>query len=126
MGGRDGIHNTVAKTKLRKKLRNSATAVEAILWTHLKGRQLLGKKFRRQAGISRYIVDFYCPECRLVVELDGDGHYSPTIDEYEEERTKYLESQGLKVIRFENLEIYDNIEGVLEEIQGNLVRARGS
>jgi len=93
------------------------TAAEAVLWQNLKGRQLLGKKFRRQIGIGRYIVDFYCPEAGLVIELDGDRHFSITIDEYEARRTKYLEEEGLRIIRFENKELYDNLEGVLETIK---------
>ena len=93
------------------------TAAECVLWQSLKGRQLLGKKFRRQISIGRYIVDFYCPEARLVIELDGESHFSITMDEYEAARTKYLEQEGLKVIRFENKELYDHFEGMLETIK---------
>ena len=88
-----------------KKLRNSMTAAECVLWECLKNRQLAGKKFRRQASIGRYIVDFYRPEARLVIELDGASHFSITRDDYESERTMYLEQEGLKIIRFENKEI---------------------
>jgi very-short-patch-repair endonuclease len=114
---RSGTYHTRSNKKFRKLLRNSLTAAEAVLWNSLKGRQLVGKKFRRQASIGRYIVDFYCPECRLVIELDGARHFSITIDEYEAERTRYLEAEGLKVIRFENRELYENLEGVLETIK---------
>jgi very-short-patch-repair endonuclease len=114
---RSGTYNTRSKKTFRKELRNSLTAAEAVLWQNLKGRQLLGKKFRRQIGIGRYIVDFYCPEAGLVIELDGDRHFSITIDEYEARRTKYLEEEGLRIIRFENKELYDNLEGVLETIK---------
>ena len=93
------------------------TAAEAVLWQNLKGLQLLGKKFKRQISIGHYIVDFYCPEARLVIELDGDSHFSITIDEYEAQRTKYLEEEGVKIIRFENKDLYDNLEGVLEAIK---------
>ena len=93
------------------------TAAECVLWQSIKGRQLLGKKFRRQISVGPYIVDFYCPEARLVIELDGESHFAITRDEYEAERTKYLEQEGLKVIRFENKELYDHIEGVLETIK---------
>ena len=93
------------------------TAAECVLWQSLKGRQLVGKKFRRQMSIGRYIVDFYCPEARLVIELDGESHFSITMEEYEVERTRYLELEGLKVIRFENKELYDNLGGVLETIK---------
>ena len=114
------VYNLPAKKQFRKTLRNSLTPAEAVLWKSLQRRQLLGKKFRRQAGIGRYIVDFYCAESAIVIELDGAAHFSVSIDEYESERTHYLEQQGLKVIRFENKEIYDNLEGVLETIKANL------
>jgi very-short-patch-repair endonuclease len=115
-----GIRNIRSKETFRKKLRKSATAAEAVLWKHLQRRQILGKKFRRQHSIGRYIVDFYCPESRLIIELDGAAHYSITIDEYEAKRTKYLEGLGLKIIRFENRELQENMEGVLETIRQNL------
>ena len=114
---RRGIYNARSIEKFRRGLRKSLTAAEAVLWKNLKGRQLLGKKFRRQASIGRYIVDFYCQESRLVIELDGARHFSITIDDYETVRTQYLEAQGLKVIRFENKELYENFEAVLERIR---------
>ena len=82
----------------------------------LKGPPTSRKEVRRQASIGRYIVDFYCPESRLVIELDGERHFSITIDDYEAERTKYLEGKGLKIIRFENKELFEDIEAVLETI----------
>jgi very-short-patch-repair endonuclease len=114
---RSGTYNTRSNKNFRKELRNSLTAAEAVLWQNLKGRQLLGKKFRRQISIGRYIVDFYCPECRLIIELDGERHFSITMDEYEARRTKYLEEEGLRIMRFENKELYDDLEGVLETIK---------
>src|SRR6266487_5841857 len=109
---KSGIYNTQSKKEFRRDLRNSSTAAEAVLWKSLQRRQLCGKKFRRQASIGRYIVDFYCPESRLVIELDGESHFSMTIDDYEAERTRYLEAQGLKVLRFENKDLSECIEGV--------------
>ena len=117
---RSGIYNTSSKQSFRRKLRKSLTPAEAVLWTQLKNRQLDGRKFRRQVSIGRYFVDFYCPECRLVIELDGERHYSMTIDEYETERTKYLERMGLKVIRFENKDVFENLEFVVQVIRENL------
>jgi very-short-patch-repair endonuclease len=109
-------YNTKNRKSLRKKLRNSTTSAEAILWTCLKGKQVFGKKFRRQERIGRYIVDFYCPSCRLVIELDGEPHFGP-LQDYDVERTKYLERLGLTVIRFENQSVHDDIEFVLETIR---------
>ena len=87
---KDGIHNILSKKKFRKQLRKSLTAAEAVLWKFLQRRQLDGKKFRRQISIGRYVVDFYCPECRLVIELDGERHFSITIDEYESGKDEIL------------------------------------
>jgi very-short-patch-repair endonuclease len=87
------------------------------LWKHLQKRQHLGKKFRRQYSIGPYIVDFYCPECSVIVELDGARHFSPLAEEYEAERTRYMEKEGLKIIRFENKTLYENAESVLETIR---------
>jgi very-short-patch-repair endonuclease len=115
------IYNAKSQKDLRRKLRKSATSAEAVLWTHLKRRQLSGKKFRRQVSVGRYIVDFYCPECCLVVELDGSPHFAPQVDEYEEERTKYLEGLGLRVIRFDNDAVHNSVEFVLEAIREHLI-----
>ena len=116
----DGIHNVLSKKAFRKQLRNSLTAAEASLWKCLQRRQLDGKKFRRQVSFGRYIVDFYCPECRLVIELDGAPHFGPNSHEYDQLRTEYLEKAGLRIIRFENQDVRDNIEFVLEAIRENL------
>jgi len=101
----------------RKELRTEGTAAEAVLWKQLHKRKLAGKKFRRQQSIGPYIVDFFCPECRLIVELDGAPHYGILDDNYEAERSAYLEQLGLKIIRFENRIILHNLEAVLETIQ---------
>src|SRR5215467_5234687 len=110
-------YNSKNRKSLRRKLRNSATSAEAILWGSLRRRQLEGKKFRRQESLGHYVVDFYCPECRLIVELDGTPHFEPDSDIYENQRTAYLETLGLTVIRFENQAIHDDIELVLETIR---------
>jgi len=116
-----GIFNRKRTEKQRKELRNSGTAAEAMLWKHLQRRQILGKKFRRQEGIGPYIVDFYCPECRVIVELDGAPHFEADEQEYDAERTNYLEELGMKVIRFENRTLYEDTERVLETIKQELL-----
>ena len=112
-----GLRNTRSKKPHRQELRSYGTAAEAVLWKSLRRRQLLGKKFRRQYSIGRYIVDFYCPENRLVVELDGDAHFSTTIEGYESERTQFLNGLGLTIVRFENRDLLENLDGVLEAIK---------
>lgn len=79
----------------------------------------MGHKFRRQVGFSKYIVDFYCPGKKLVLELDGSQHLEDNSD-YDKKRTAYLNNLGLKVIRIWNNDIRDNLAGVLEEIKHQL------
>ena len=98
-------------------LRKNLTPAEALLWTNLKNSQLAGKKFRRQHSIGPFIVDFYCPECRVAVELDGEGHMTETGTEADQKRTEFLKRFNVTVIRFENKEVFDDLEGVLETIQ---------
>jgi len=118
MGDRPrSIFNNPKKKDVRKELRNEGTAPEAVLWTYLQKRQLLGKKFRRQYSIGPYVVDFYCPECSLIIELDGKRHFSMLREDYESERTRYLQAQGLQILRFENRVLRENAESVLETIR---------
>jgi very-short-patch-repair endonuclease len=114
------INNRKASLTLRRELRSNLTFAEALLWINLKNSKLDGKKFRRQHGIGPYIADFYCPECRVIVELDGAGHYGVLGQEKDAERTRFLENLGLRVIRFENCEVLKNLEAVLETIRAVL------
>jgi very-short-patch-repair endonuclease len=82
----------------------------------LKHCQLEDRKFRRQASVGSYIVDFYCPSEKLVVELDVEVHFEEEAKKCDAKRTEYLESLGLKVIRFENQEVIYNLDKVLKEI----------
>jgi very-short-patch-repair endonuclease len=118
------IYNNPKKKERRKALRNEGTAAEAVLWTYLQKRQILGKKFRRQYSIGPYIVDFYCPECSLIVELDGARHFSMLREDYELERTRYLRKEGLQILRFENRALRENAESVLETIREAIHRTQ--
>jgi cyclase len=106
-----------------KTLRNTLTDSEALLWNHIKGKQL-GCKFRRQHPIAYYIADFYCHEAKLVIELDGSIHNQPDILQNDIERQKYLEELGLTVLRFTNDELYNNTNKVLEEIKSAIQAQR--
>jgi very-short-patch-repair endonuclease len=118
MGDRNrGIYSRPLQKPRRTELRHSLTAAEAVLWTKLQNRRILNKKFRRQSGIGPYIVDFYCPECKLVIELDGAHHFGYLTPEYDAHRTRYLEALGLKVIRFENKQVFRGLEYVLQAIE---------
>ena len=112
-------HNKKEMLEKRKVLRKNLTPAEAFLWKHLKAKQLDGKKFHKQHSIGHFIVDFYCPSEKLIIELDGQVHMNPTSEEYDAKRTKYLENLDLTVIRFENKMVFDNLSSVFEEIKSN-------
>ena len=109
--------NIPTQKHLRQQLRNRPTPWEHKLWGHLKGRQLDGFKFRRQQGIENYIVDFYCPAAKLIVELDGAGHLRNSAKKDDAIRQNFLENYGYTVIRFFNTEVDENIECVLDVIE---------
>ena len=99
---------------LRKELRSHATPAEAVLWKMLKGRNADGMKFRRQQGIGPYVLNFHCPELRLWVELDGSSHDYKY--EYDEQRTEFLQNQGIRVLRFSNEQVWQGLDFVVDEI----------
>jgi very-short-patch-repair endonuclease len=101
-------------TNKARALRHNQTDVEQLLWQHLKNRQILNAKFRRQFPIAPFIVDFCCLEKKLIIELDGSQHFEQA--QYDSERSRYLAQRGFKVIRFWNNDVIDNIEGVLTKI----------
>ena len=92
------------------------TDAERRLWAKLRRKQLKGCQFYRQKIIGNYIVDFYCPKARLVVEVDGSQHYSAKMLEADKQRDDYLRANALTVIRFSDLEVLKNLDGVVERI----------
>jgi very-short-patch-repair endonuclease len=111
------IHNRLLLKGRRRELRNSLTPAEAKLWSLLKNAQLEGRKFRRQHSAGPYILDFYCPAEKLCIEVDGLSHYTDVGPEYDAERTEFLRSLNIRVIRFDNRAVHENLEGVVEEIR---------
>lgn len=97
-----------------RKLRHELTDAELRLWRHLRSRQILGLKFRRQHPCGKYILDFACIEAQLVIEVDGGQHSEQSAQD--NERTLWLESTGWKVLRFWNNEVLENTEAVLSVI----------
>ena len=102
--------------EVRKALRLNGTSAEAVMWTQIKGRRINGRKWRRQFSVGPFIVDFYCPELKLAIELDGAPHYATGGYEADELRTNYLREHGIRIIRFENKDIWTSLEGVIETI----------
>jgi len=108
------------KKLLRQQLRKNMTPEELKLWQYLRKEQL-GVKFRRQNSIGPYIVDFYSPKIKLVIEVDGTQHYTKTGLEYDEIRENYMKSLKIKTLRFKNKEIRKEIEFVIETIKKEII-----
>lgn len=96
------------------------TKAEKVLWEQIRGRRFLNLKFRRQHPILDFIVDFYCHERMLIVEVDGQYHKEDDIEYYDSERTKEFERYGFSVLRFSNEEVLNDIIGVLSELRKRL------
>ncbi len=109
-------HNNKYLIERRKHLRNHLTSAEATLWKSLQRKQLEGRKFRRQHSVFNFIVDFYCPSERLIIELDGAVHLGFAQRNNDLERTLKLEKEGFKVLRFENKFVFESLDWVLSEI----------
>ena len=104
----------------RRDLRINGTSAEALLWLALKARKIKGVKWRRQFSVGNFILDFYCPECKLGIELDGIQHYSLDGSDYDDRRSRWLDKNfGIHILRFENRDIFtsfDNVVGYIEEV----------
>ena len=111
------LYNIRGLKENRKQLRNRLTPAEAKLWSLIKKSQLEDRKFRRQHSVGPYVLDFYCPSERLCIELDGAAHFTDGGYEYDSARTEYLKALNISVLRFENKDVIENTEGVLEEIR---------
>jgi very-short-patch-repair endonuclease len=118
------LYNRAEFTDLRRKLRHTMPPAEHHLWPHLRDRRLENCKFRRQYGIDRFVIDFYAPELKLAIEIDGPTHDSPEAKEYDAARQAYIESIGVVVVRFSNWQVYNDREGVLETIGQTILRLR--
>ena len=119
--------NRESEKHKRQSLRGTMSTAEVILWSRLKGRQLLGCKFRRQYSVGAYVIDFYSVEAKLAIELDGDSHFRPGAREYDQKRRDFLASFGIRIVRIVNAEVFENLEGVVEQIgrEVQLRRQRG-
>jgi very-short-patch-repair endonuclease len=99
---------------IRRKLRKNQTEFETLLWGQLRGKRFYELKFYRQYSVGRYVLDFYCPSKRIAIEVDGSQHLENK--EYDDERTEFLESLGIQVLRIWNNEVSNNMAGVLEKL----------
>ena len=94
------FRNNARLKERRRELRKNMTDAERLLWERVRNNQIEGERFFRQYSVGPYIIDFYCPKLRLVIELDGGQHSEEDSKEYDEGRTRYLNGQGMEVLRF--------------------------
>lgn len=106
--------NPKKSKKFRQQLRNNMTKAEVMLWNRLKGKQLLGYKIRRQYGVGKYVIDFYCPKVKLGIEIDGDSHFTEKGLKHDGERDDYISNENIELIRITNTEIYENLDAVVK------------
>jgi very-short-patch-repair endonuclease len=102
--------------KRARRLRRDSTDAERIMWSALRAHRLDGESFRRQTPIGPYVVDFVCSRARLIVEIDGGQHFEAGHEQRDVRRTAYLRGKGYQVLRFSNLDVLKNREGVLEAV----------
>jgi very-short-patch-repair endonuclease len=97
---------------------------EVMWWSRLKGRQLLGCKFRRQYSVGSYVIDFFSVEIKLGIKVGGDSHLESGAPEYDHKRQVFVESFGIRIVRFCNSQVYENIDDVIERIGSEVASRR--
>ena len=107
--------------ELAKHLRNNSTKSEVILWNYLKGKKMLGIDFTRQKPINSYIVDFFCNKLMIAIEIDGYSHQLEVVYAKDIEKSRRLEELGIKLLRFQDVEVFQNIKGVLQVIENTIL-----
>ena len=111
-------NNRHDQMKQRRYLRSNGTPAEAAMWNLLKNKQIMGLQWRRQFSVGPYILDFYCPQLHLCIELDGEPHYSPEGVEQDHTRTEWLQKdRGIQTLRFENHLVFDYPQNIIAEIE---------
>ena len=116
--------NKPSEKEKRKKLRQYQTIAEELVWRFLRNRQLLGYKFKRQYSIDHFVIDFYCPELKLAVEIDGVSHSVPGKKQYDIKRERYLEKFNINFIRIKDEELFGNPNKAFMKIEEGVKRLR--
>jgi very-short-patch-repair endonuclease len=112
------LYNNKTLKERRQELRNHQTEAEKLLWKFISKNKILGLRFLRQYGVGPYILDFYCPKIRFGIELDGKIHEKNKL--YDKDREKYLDGLDIKIVRFGNDDVLNNINKVLNDLQNKI------
>ena len=120
LGRMTKIYNRTCEKRERRTLRSNMPKAEVVLWSRLKNKGLERCKFRRQYSVGKFVIDFYCPQWKLAIEVDGDSHFSERSEVCDRERQNILESFGISFLRFTNKDIYENLNEVLATIQNRI------
>ena len=118
------LFNKISEKLKRRELRSKMTKAEAIVWQKLRCKQIENCKFRNQYSVDRFVLDFYSPEIKLAIEIDGECHFQEGVAQYDQERQIFIESAGIKFLRFTNKDVYENLNGVLETIASKIRELR--
>ncbi len=110
------LFNKTSEKEKRRLLRKNMPHAEILLWSKLRGRNLQGIKFRRQYSIGPYVVDFYSPQLKLAIEIDGESHFVEGAADRDRVRQSEIEAAGISVLRFTNVDVYERLDGVVEKI----------
>lgn len=118
------VRNPRKTVQIRRRLRRASTEAEALFWKSVRGKKILGLKFRRQYGIENYILDFYIPSLRIAVEIDGGVHQIESVKEKDLNKDTFLKENGIEVIRFTNDEVLDDLSTSMQKLENILFEIR--
>ena len=110
------VFNKTTELQTRRQLRRNMPQSEIRLWSKLRGKGLNSYKFRRQYSVDKFVLDFYCPQKKLAIEIDGDSHFTGSAQEYDRQRQMLVESYGIRFLRVTNVEVREDIDGVVLKI----------
>jgi len=118
------IYNKAEVKIRRQNLRNDMSGAEILMWARLSRKQVLNVRFRRQYSVGHYIVDFYCPELKLAIEIDGDTHLGHEVKIYDGQRQSYIEALGIHFLRFTNDEVICKMEEVIKTLSKRITELK--
>jgi very-short-patch-repair endonuclease len=114
------IFNKYKEKEKRRLLRHNQTRAEAMVWEEIRKRKILGQRFLRQFSVNAFVVDFYCPKLKLVIEIDGVTHQTEEEKEYDKQRQSEIELLGIIFLRFKNEEVFEDLESVVQVIKNKV------